>query len=673
MDILNNDLIVFIVVSILALAECFIFMMATRDITFLAVDTDNYKQIGAASVAERWTWPSDMHKYGKGKTVMKDVFVLGIVLLQRLMQDKTTNRPVLALAAIANAVSAILIYLISLHYWGVQSAVIVSLLYMTSFWPWQITLQCGHICVGQLFFLLSVFCLQMAEATVPGQAFGLFLASGSMFILSQFSSASSRKFVVLFLGAFLYTQRGWLSLLSVDRVAWMTLVQSALWPMTILAILFLVVRLSYKGIISAIYNNKAPVYFSSLIKNREEYDLNHFLRKARAIVGVMEAASVSFYLYLMAYLVILGKVSLFFAQLPVLIGMLIASAGLLFPDVLKNLYVYFQYNYGGHFVLYRNYFTRIGKPIKDNMRGAGLVWIIKYFKLVCPVVAWLYASCGVFLLISSLSGLVGEGKIGTVLAIIVLSLSPVLWAEMTGAPQLGRSYFPGLHGQLIVIGLTLMQINLLLSAEKHGILFWFFVGVLVVANGVWNLWIFLKDVFPAAMAPAFLVRALKKSGIKKFYTYDTRFNESFVNTINEGDLKYFEICYVQKLSEIKEMDAFVVIPAVSAQGFNMAGTEEGCAGMDFREDPLLNELMDSRQIEDCALARFKTVGTSRIWIHEEEACTYKDLILNVVTEEDFWRGHGWIVSMEKVKAVLGDGWIRSQETQGHTTQVTYVM
>ena len=84
----------------------------------------------------------------------------------------------------------------------------------------------------------------------------------------------------------------------------------------------------------------------------------------------------------------------------------------------------------------------------------------------------------------------------------------------------------------------------------------------------------------------------------------------------------------------------------------MESLKEGYTNQDFRADPWLNQLMDTRLIVDCAVAWFKTFGSSRIWAHESEAPAYRDLILNEVTDEDRFRGRAWILSMAKVRGAI---------------------
>ena len=70
----------------------------------------------------------------------------------------------------------------------------------------------------------------------------------------------------------------------------------------------------------------------------------------------------------------------------------------------------------------------------------------------------------------------------------------------------------------------------------------------------------------------------------------------------------------------------------------------------FRQDPLLNYMIETKTIRDYALTSFKTFGTSRYWIHEAEVPSYRYLILNEITNDDFSRGHAWLLDAGKINS-----------------------
>lgn len=96
-DTLYMDTLALVAVSIVTAAVGLIVVLLTRGVTFGGTNTDNEKQLHAAAMAAQWRWPSDMHGYGGGKTRMKDVFVIGLAIMQRILRDRTSDYPTVVL------------------------------------------------------------------------------------------------------------------------------------------------------------------------------------------------------------------------------------------------------------------------------------------------------------------------------------------------------------------------------------------------------------------------------------------------------------------------------------------------------------------------------------------------------------------------------------------------
>lgn len=631
------------------------FVFLTRGISFYGLNTMNEKQVCIASGADKWRWPSDMHRNSDERARMKDVLILSLALMQRLLRDKKSDYPLVTLCALANALSAILIYLVSFHYWGSFSALLVCAFYLTSVWPWQIALMGGHICLGQMVFMLSIFFLQQAElATTSYQMVAWFFASGATFVLTQFSSASSRKFIPLFMASFLFSQRFWLNPHNLWFKQAIVILPRFLLILLFLGIVFFIVRLISRPLVWAIYSQQAPAFLNKYIRNRQGHPKEYYLNVARKLIRIIAYLSFSFAVFIFLCAVFLGRHSMYLSFLPFMVGIFSACAILLWPDFIGNLKGYLSYFFisktpACHLSLYEKYFAGIGRPIKKNMRGAGVAWIIKYFSLIARYQSLAYLLCLALVLVW---GILGKNIFWEVLAIILLSLSPILWAELTGAPQLGRSYLPGSHGQLVLIGFTTM----LIQQSSLGItqpLFLCIMAILVIVNLVRNYKLFFNDVFPARMVVTFMVKELRRLNVKKFYTYDTPFNDSLVKTINPEELKDFQIEFIDSIKEVVNRDnAVVVVPQTSSKAAYMESGIEGYTNQDFRSDLILNTLIDTHKIEDCVIARFKTFGTSIIWPHESEATSYRALIIKEISDEDRWRGNAWIISMKKARGIL---------------------
>jgi len=227
-----------------------------------------------------------------------------------------------------------------------------------------------------------------------------------------------------------------------------------------------------------------------------------------------------------------------------------------------------------------------------------------------------------------------------VLLIFLVGFSPVILGEVTHSPQTGRSYFPGFIGYLLMISYMTFQVDQNLEGNAWYI-FWCFSIITTFIGAFITLKIFTHDVLPARMAPARLKQMLEKLGIDEFYTYNTPYNDSFVDALPEEIRSQYKVHYINSLIEVRE--GYVVIPGTSSKAFNMESQQCAIKNGDFKEDPILNALLESKAIREFAVASFKTFGTSRIWVHESEVASYRDLILKEISEEDRWRGFAWII------------------------------
>src|SRR3989338_4915636 len=77
------------------------FSVSTRGILYATPDTDNELMVYAAAQSHKWRWPSDVHKYGAGKTRMKDVSILLLAIFQKITGDKESNYPYTVMTGIS--------------------------------------------------------------------------------------------------------------------------------------------------------------------------------------------------------------------------------------------------------------------------------------------------------------------------------------------------------------------------------------------------------------------------------------------------------------------------------------------------------------------------------------------------------------------------------------------
>ena len=256
----------------------------TREMSFFGTNTDNQKHVRAAARSVFWKWPSDMHKYAKGKSYMKDVGLLGVALMQRLFRDRTSEHPMTMVCIVAHLLSAVLVFLVACAYGSLPVARFVFLLYLTSFWPYQIILWGGYHLLAQLFLLMAVFCLQKVgtESTVLSL---WWVGAGGALGLMLFSSASGRKYLPLIAGAFLWSQRRLIEPMGLDpRSGWVLVTQGAApWVLCAIALLGTALLVSlWKGhsflrrLIQAAYLKQSPRFLHPFIGAGDQHPLEYY-------------------------------------------------------------------------------------------------------------------------------------------------------------------------------------------------------------------------------------------------------------------------------------------------------------------------------------------------------------------------------------------------------------
>lgn len=626
----------------------------TRGIAFPAVNSDAEKQVRAGARAGDWGSFSDMHRYAGNKAYMKDVGVLGLAVVQRLLRDAKNPYPLTVLGLVANAVSAVLLFVVARTYWSPEVAWLLFALYLVSFWPLQIVLLGGYQGLAQALLLASVLCLQQAAG---GAAW--YVGAGAALALMMFTSASARKFLPLFLGAFFFSQRDALVPLGLAPGGWGSLTRGVgLGLIVAIGLLALGValfrpcsRFLYRVAVTAAYFERAPRWLNRAIGARGRLSLEHYLAQHDRVVRFLTRAGVAIVGYL-ALCTVLSRAGAFYtAQAWVVLGALLVLVVLTYPDWIAHLKAYLMYwnvaSTFGHFRLWADYFARIGRPIPPDMRGGGWPWVGRFFWRIVPFHCVAYG-LGLSVLAYAL---LGDGvrlpRLGADLAVVALSVSPILFGELTRSPQLARAYFPGFIGLLLLVGYAAFRAGQVMDPEADRI------GVavtlsMVAAGAVWNAWVFVTDVWPARMAATWLARRLHALGITRFSTYDTVYNDIFVTNMPPEVRERLDVRFIRTLAEVEE--GFVVVPPTSAKAFEMASQRFARTHGNFDLDPLLTRLIESRDIARYAAASFKTFGTSRMWVHESEVMSYRDLILGEITAQDRWRGRAWILDAAKLHA-----------------------
>lgn len=643
---------------ILAIAMVFgvAFAIGTRGIYYATPNTDNELMAYAAAQSHRWKWLSDVHKYSAStrKVSMKEWTVILLSVFQKILRDKKTDWPYVAMTGTAVTVSAILIYLIATGYFNPTVGLIVSILYIISFWPWQVSLQGGHANIANLFFLFSVYSIQTVfNGTLP--QFILVAAGGAFLGLCLFSSPSSHKyFIAVFAALFFAKYRvffesddigGIINALSANQLFFFNIIIAA----SFLSVCIFILA-AYKTAIKKIYYRKTPYFINKVMSGRDRFTLEHYIEHADKKIKIIIRWSF-WILFSLLLLINLLPISLLLAFLT---GFALIVLLFFIPNLKENVMEYFacmlEHKKKTHFRDYVEYFAKRGIVVRRNTRGAGISWVPKMLWKFIPFHTVFFIVAFIFVQYKAIY----VGNAAESLMIILLALiavSPIIWAEITRAPQASRLYSPGLVTILLLPAFALSGISWTVFSA---LLFL----VIILVTFFWNLRRFLDDVYPARMTVKNFMQILHKLAIKEIYTYKTDFNMAFVYAVpGIGKSEYlperelippFQVHYVQRMDEV--VNGWIAIPGTSGKSLTAAGFKE--LDKDYADDPLLNRLVETKQIETVAEAKFKTYGTSTVWINEDDITSYRALHLKDIGPNDLYRGYAWLIHSSKLKNIV---------------------
>ncbi len=636
---------------ILGIAAAFgtAFTISTKGIYYNSPDTDNELMTYAAAQSHKWRLPSDVHTYGIGKTSMKECTIILLSVFQKIFRDKTSCWPYTAMAGLAVSISTILIYSIASNYFNQTSGLIVAMLYIISFWPWQISLYGGHVNMANLFFLLSVYSIQIASGTTLPPL--LFIAAGGVFLgFSLFSSPSSQKYFIAVFSALFFAEYRWLFTSQDISAVLHILPANKLLPMdagilAILVISYILALFIYRLIVNKMYRQEMPEFLNKIMSGREHFSLEYYLEHARRKIRKLSRWIfwTVFSVLLLVNLIPISPLLTFIA------GLVCAILLFTLPDIKKNVTAYFAYMLEPmrktQFRACIEYFAKRGITVKRNTRGAGLSWVPKLLWTFMPFHAILFVTVFATGQYKSLStGNITESI--SLIAIAIIALSPIIWAEITKAPQVSRLYSPGLITSLLLSAYVFYNI----TWTTYTLIFF---SSFVILTFTWNLWKFTDDVYPARMAVRNLMQAIRKLGITDIYAYRTVLNGQFIDAIpgigkseylpDRGITPPFHIHYIRRLDEVSS--GWIVIPGSN----RMAMTLKGLINDDYTEDPVRLRLMETKQMDKIAVVKLKTFGTSAIWTNEDEVSSYcAQFLKHLIGSDGLYGGYAWLIHSSKI-------------------------
>lgn len=619
----------------------------TRGACFSGADkvTDNEKMLVAATNLNLLDWPSKMHSGGRSRAETREYWVIALRIFQVFFKRKVSEHVNFTLALAANCASSILIYFVVSNYFNTNVGMIVSLIYSTSLWPYQIIFVIGHVHLAQMFFLLAILSIQLSSIFTGLYTLLFYLLGGVFSICSFVSSSASRKYPPMVFIAFLYSLEAYLS------YPW----QSGYYTTTNLVLVALAVLLISNFTRITAY---LKVYLKQVVAKTSSNRGNG--PNADNVLKVVSQSSLSLLILLIFLSTLFRDVtSVLGFTIAYILGALIIFTHILFPlsDVSSNVKRYILWLMGtwrSHFHCHPDPEKTFGRKIPEGFRGEGIPWLTPFFYRVIPFPFFLYvASIGVVVydtfLVSNHENIVFA--LLYFVTVIALSLFPVIVSEVTSSMQVGKAYFPSFIGFLFLIGMAWNKLlNYFVHSEVMINLLSAALLLTVIVQAGLSVWYYFRDVLPARMAATILRNQLRKLKVKEFYTYDNAYNDSFVKAMVYTFPGEFQVNYVNGIEEVET--GVIVIPGTSSKSESMESQEYSILNGDFTEDKILNELYKTRDIEKLALAKLRTRGCSKFFSLETEVVAYRDLILKQITDYDRWIANAWILRAEDVHEYL---------------------
>lgn len=619
---------------VILVAACFgarVFL-DSRGICFLGgkMSTDNEKMLKVASQIKLSSWPSGMHRFSFGRGQLREFWVMGVSLMGRLYDRPVVEHVNVSLGLLAHAISGILSFIILSHFFGVWPAFFCALLYLGSYWGYQVSIYLGHVIFSQMWFLLALVPLIWVNTEDMSSLLGLSLASGALTAICFFASSASRKYPPMSLVVFMVVLAGYLGMpkeyaTQIEPIAGIGII----WALFAVAAPYISLKLV------SFLEKKLTKSWSPKTRNQYQYEIAKLIRKigfGAAFFAIFAALFVQDYRWFAAVSAFaLGSVSIVLY--------------ILLPNILENTVRYYTYlnigTWANHFNSYPDHIKTFGRHLPDNFRGEGMQWVPKFFMRVIPIPFLLYCLSVVVLLVFGMEGDVW----GRVLLVLFLSILPTLVTEITKGLQVGKSYFPSFLGLLIAISAAIQLVLERIPDQSFWVLLC--LSAIVGVHLIWNIYLYRTDVLPSRMGPARLRERLRERKITHFFSYDTAYNDGFVKTMLYSYPGEFSVQYVRSIEEAGNEGVFVVPPS-SSKSVAMETQQFSILNGDFRQDSVLNELLDTGRIEKIALERIKTLGSSRVYVHESEVTSFRDLGLHQIADRDRWLGHGWVIDLATI-------------------------
>lgn len=577
--------------------------------------TDNEKMVQASQEISLWSWPSRMHDLDYNRSQLREYWTICLSIVSRFVLHTKSDHANVTLALLSHLVSVVLLFLLASVFLSELHSFMLASFYATMMWPYYISIYTGHILLSQALFLAAL--LSFVNGWPSGNMY-LSCLSGILISASFFSSSASRKYPILFvLAVSLFVASKWHGRISNVEYLYMHILVG------FIVTAFIV--LTFKGMVA-----------SFLIRRFQLSDQYQDMASAigiKILVIIPLMTILSIYIFRYSPELFVQVVSLFFGAALVFCHIMMPWST--FVQNVKRYGLWLNVsNWASHFAAYPDPLKTFGHQIEPGFKGGGWMWLHRLLLRMCPEVYVLWA-LSIFALAA---GKITDAALmpisfSELVFVIFISFCPAVIHYSTGGLRVGKAMFSCALPMLLPVALAVNYSDIFEAI--------FFVAILL--QFLRSCYLLHTHIIPCRMAATNLRNVLKKHGVKQFYTFETTFNGSFANSMLYTYPNEFEVKYVNSVAEIDV--GFLVVPPTSAKSVSMETQQEAIIGGDFRRDPQLDDMIESRRIEAVAIEKIPTLGTSRYFAQESEVTSYLDLMLGGISKQDYFRGNGWLIKI----------------------------
>ena len=597
--------------------------------------TDSEKNLIATLSSQVFEYISKVHEIKFARAQCREIHFFFAKLLNKFLFKNIVEEKVhIFLHLFSNFISSIFLFLfLAKFFQNPEISFFVTVIFIFSVWPYQISIYWGHIIFSTMWFLISIYLTSLIDiSTNISTQIILTIFISSTCAVCYFSSSASRKYPPLIFIFFL---------ISLFKVNILNIDQLYIFNNLLYIILFGFILFFFSKKINLILLNTILYFSNQSLKNslKKQKNFNLILKITKYFLFIIIC-----YLFIFIYsknlilaLVLISIFVLFF---------LLFILFIFYPNFLENMHRHLVMLdvgvWANHFNVYpKNFFK--GYELNEHFRGGeGYKWLPKFFFRICPFVFVVFLITLIYYLfhLNIYSGLIALYFLISILALLI--------SEISGMIRVAKAYYPVFFGFLFsfagFLKLLSLKYNLFDLDSKLSLILTFFLCMHIC----FELFKLFSDVIPSRMFQVRLKDFLLKNNIKKFSTYKTSFlNATITPMLDKYNI--FDVDYVSRIEDSKSN--YFICPPLTSKSLSLETDKSAITNGDLTQDVQIKELIRDKKLDIKSQKIFKTFASSKIFILESEVLSFRDLCYGDVKNYDRWIGLCRVFKLKKGKII----------------------